>query len=402
MVTVQPFGLIIEITCLPKEKQLSTQTPDVVPYTVEKVEKLLDPSKMKMETVVANKPLLDRENARKAAGLTAGLASRIASGLYRACMFQTLDISLVEDHLAAVLTKSLNSATEDALRTRGALHKLSNGVECLFPSLVWAWANENHTKLVGKWLIEYFGSDANMNPKTFEEATLYFEGLLNHAYRQLKKTPLLNEYFDGADHIQENIKELIVHPREVLRVEEPSSLSSLGSEELYNKLQSGQAVYSKNVVGEGGDILIPLMLSEGKKKATLYLFCAQCKLAKRVDNLQEVETKAVEIPAVRELQAWANKQKKPLDVHGLYFTTHTPKLQTAKRKGVWFTKNSMEKWLSRLGVPRVNYHHARTSTSGSSALLRHRAMSWSTQQRPHLPTARCNAPNLLRRICRFL
>ena len=274
--------MIIEITCSPKEKQSSTQTPDVVPYTAEKVEKLLDPSKMKMETVVANKPLLDRENARKAAGLTAGLAS------------------LVEDHLAAVLTKSLNSATEDALRTRGALHKLSNGVECLFPSLVWAWANENHTKLVGKWLIEYFGSDANMNPKTFEEATLYFEGLLNHAYRQLKKTPLLNEYFDGADHIQENIKELIVHPREVLRVEEPSSLSSLGSEELYNKLQSGQAVYSKNVVREGGDILIPLMLSEGKKKATLYLFCAQCKLAKRVDNLQEVETKAVEIPAVRE------------------------------------------------------------------------------------------------------
>ena len=338
---------------------------------------------------------------------TAGLASRIASGIYRACMFQTLHISFVEDHLAAVLTKSLNSATEDALRIRGALHKLSNGVECLIPSLVWAWANEKHTKmvgewLVGEWLIEYFGSDANMNPKTFEETTLYFEGLLNHAYRQLKKTPFLSEYFDGADHIQENIEELIVHPRKVLRAEEPSSLSSLGSEELYNKLQSGQAVYSKNVVGEGGDILIPLMLSEGKKKATLYLFCAQCKLAKRVDNLQEVETKAVEIPAVQELQAWANKQKKPLDVHGLYFTTHTPKLQTAKRKGVWFTKNSMEKWLSRLGVPRVNYHHARTSTSGSSALLRHRAMSWSTQQRPHLPTARCNAPNLLRRICRFL
>ena len=333
---------------------------------------------------------------------TAGLASRIASGIYRACMFQTLHISFVEDHLAAVLTKSLNSATEDALRIRGALHKLSNGVECLIPSLVWAWANENHTKMVGEWLIEYFGSDANMNPKTFEETTLYFEGLLNHAYRQLKKTPFLSEYFDGADHIQENIKELIVHPRKVLRAEEPSSLSSLGSEELYNKLQSGQAVYSKNVVGEGGDILIPLMLSEGKKKATLYLFCAQCKLAKRVDNLQEVETKAVEIPAVQELQAWANKQKKPLDVHGLYFTTHTPKLQTAKRKGVWFTKNSMEKWLSRLGLPRVNYHHARTSTSGSSALLRHRAMSWSTQQRPHLPTARCNAPNLFRRICRFL
>ena len=338
---------------------------------------------------------------------TAGLASRIASGIYRACMFQTLHISFVEDHLAAVLTKSLNSATEDALRIRGALHKLSNGVECLIPSLVWAWANEKHTKmvgewLVGEWLIEYFGSDANMNPKTFEETTLYFEGLLNHAYRQLKKTPFLSEYFDGADHIQENIEELIVHPRKVLRAEEPSSLSSLGSEELYNKLQSGQAVYSKNVVGEGGDILIPLMLSEGKKKATLYLFCAQCKLAKRVDNLQEVETKAVEIPAVQELQAWANKQKKPLDVHGLYFTTHTPKLQTAKRKGVWFTKNSMEKWLSRLGLPRVNYHHARTSTSGSSALLRHRAMSWSTQQRPHLPTARCNAPNLLRRICRFL
>ena len=42
---------------------------------------------------------------------TAGLASRIASGLYRACMFQTLHISFVEDHLAAVLTKPLNSAT---------------------------------------------------------------------------------------------------------------------------------------------------------------------------------------------------------------------------------------------------------------------------------------------------
>ena len=80
------------------------------------------------------------------------------------------------------------------------------------------------------------------------------------------------------------------------------------------------------------------------------------------------------------------------------FNKDAPKLQTAKRKGVWFTKNSMEKWLSRLGLPRGNYH-ARTSTSGSSALLRHRAMSWST---PHLPTARCNAPNLLRRICRFL
>ena len=68
------------------------------------------------------------------------------------------------------------------------------------------------------------------------------------------------------------------------------------------------------------------------------------------------------------------------------FTTHTPKLQTAKRKGVWFTKNSMEKWLSRLGLPRVNYHHARTSTSGSSAdpaSPQHKESKENSNQIPH-------------------
>ena len=320
---------------------------------------------------------------------TAGLASRIASGIHGACMFQPLHTSYVKDHLAAVLTESLDISTEDALRTRGVLHKLSNGVECLNPSLVWAWADKNRSELVGNWLIEYLGSDANMNPKTFEETTIYFEGLLNHAYKQLGITPKLSVYFNGADHIQETIRELIVHPRPVAKVQKPSSLNILESRELYNMLQSGQAVYSKNIVEEGVDILIPLTLSKGDKEATLYLFCAQCKLAKKVANLQEVETKAVEIPAVQKLQAWATEEKVPLNVHGLYFTTHTPKLQTAKRNGIWFTKDSMEKWLSKLGLPKVNYP--------SSSLLRHRPMNWLPPQvkfqRP---------PRMLRRICRML
>ena len=37
--------------------------------------------------------------------------------------------------------------------------------------------------------------------------------------------------------------------------------------------------------------------------------------------------------------------------HGLSFTTHSRELETAHRTGMWFTRDSLERWLGRMGMP---------------------------------------------------
>eukprot|EP00754_Rhynchopus_humris_P033693 Rhum_TRINITY_DN15478_c2_g2::Rhum_TRINITY_DN15478_c2_g2_i10::g.160512::m.160512 len=94
---------------------------------------------------------------------------------------------------------------------------------------------------------------------------------------------------------------------------------------------------------EGIDVLIPLQLAKVGHEPTMHVFCGQNKLVEdRVKNLDSVEDKVENAIDALELGERG---------HRLYFTTHSPELATATRKGVWFTRDSLEKWLSRMGMP---------------------------------------------------
>ena len=91
---------------------------------------------------------------------------------------------------------------------------------------------------------------------------------------------------------------------------------------------------------KGVDVLIPLWLSKAGEDAVMHVFCGQNRLVDdRVSHLGDVEMKVQKAIADLKLDR----------AHGLYFTTHGRELETENRTGVWFTRESLERWLSRLG-----------------------------------------------------
>eukprot|EP01060_Flectonema_neradi_P033832 TRINITY_DN5786_c0_g1_i1.p1 TRINITY_DN5786_c0_g1~~TRINITY_DN5786_c0_g1_i1.p1 ORF type:complete len:431 (+),score=33.27 TRINITY_DN5786_c0_g1_i1:652-1944(+) len=268
--------------------------------------------------------------------------------------------------IAVVLTRSFGDPERNrTLRNGGALYTLSNGVTCLNPILVFRWAKDICKKPeVKKWLTEYFENDADITFKNFERMTLYYEGLLNHSYRKLQLKPTLSQYFSGA-FISEGIRDLIVHPREVVEVKKPESLANMGHEALYEALVNGHAVYSQKETEAGVDLLIPLFLSSRENDPPeLHLFGGQCKLVVKLGNISKAQKLAED--ALVEFTTWAKKRRTPIATHSLFFTTHEPKEKKNKKekekekeseslKGVWFRNAAMENWLCSLGLPRVNY-----------------------------------------------
>ena len=269
--------------------------------------------------------------------------------------------SVVDTHFTAVLAGTLTETEKAKLLTEGyLLQGADREVLCLQPALVRLWATSGNKKTGAQELAaKYFSTD----PKVFEEQTYLFEQLLNHAYAELKQTPEIGAYFSGA-YIEKSLQKFSVHPRPLPRdsVFRPSSLE----DEILvvkERLKEGATVHSANANEKGVDVLIPLdlrkspaPLAEKKESAaadddakadddppSMHIFCGQNKLVEdRVDNLSVVETKVA--TAIKELGLGDQ-------AHGLYFTTHSRELATAHRTGVWFTRESLERWLGRMGMP---------------------------------------------------
>ena len=272
------------------------------------------------------------------------------------------NISVVDTHFTAVLAGTLSETEKAKLLTEGyLLQGADREVLCLQPALVRLWATSGNKKTGAQELAaKYFSTDRFVDPKVFEEQTYLFEQLLNHAYAELKQTPEISAYFSGA-YIEESLQKFSVHPRPLPRdsVFRPSSLE----DEILvvkERLKEGATVYSANMKEEGVDVLIPLRLrktpaplSEEKESAAadddakadddMHIFCGQNKLVEdRIDSLTNVEKKVAK--AIKELDLGDQ-------AHGLYFTTHSRGLATAHRTGVWFTRESLERWLGRMGMP---------------------------------------------------
>ena len=293
------------------------------------------------------------------------LPAKLETAIQMAFKVNACNISVVAEHFTAVLAGTLGEPEKAKLLTEGyLLQGADREVLCLQPALVRLWATSGNTKTVAQELAaKYFSTDRFADPKVFEEQTYLFEQLLNHAYAELKQTPEIGAYFSGA-YIEESLQKFSVHPRPLPRdsVFRPSSLEDeiLAVKE---RLQEGATVHSANVKEEGVDVLIPLRLrktpaplAEKKESAaadddakadddtpSMHIFCGQNKLVEdRVDNLSVVETKVA--TAIKELGLGDQ-------AHGLYFTTHSRELATAHRTGVWFTGESLERWLGRMGMP---------------------------------------------------
>ena len=290
------------------------------------------------------------------------LPAKLETAIQMAFKVNACNISVVAEHFTAVLAGTLGEPEKAKLLTEGyLLQGADREVLCLQPALVRLWATSGNTKTVAQELAaKYFSTDRFADPKVFEEQTYLFEQLLNHAYAELKQTPEIGAYFSGA-YIEESLQKFSVHPRPLPRdsVFRPSSLEDeiLAVKE---RLQEGATVHSANVKEEGVDVLIPLdlrktpaPLAEKKESAAadddakadndMHIFCGQNKLVEdRVDNLTSVEKKVA--AAIEELGLGDQ-------AHGLYFTTHSRELATAHRTGVWFTGESLERWLGRMGMP---------------------------------------------------
>ena len=289
------------------------------------------------------------------------LPPKLETAIQMAFKVNACNISVVDTHFTAVLAGTLGEPEKAKLLTEGyLLQGADREVLCLQPALVRLWATSGNTKTVAQELAaKYFSTD----PKVFEEQTYLFEQLLNHAYAELKQTPEIGAYFSGA-YIEKSLQKFSVHPRPLPRdsVFRPSCLKR---EILVVKerLQEGATVHSASVTEEGVDVLIPLdlrktpaPLAEKKESAaadddakadddtpSMHIFCGQNKLVEdRVDNLVVVEKKVA--AAIEELGLGDQ-------AHGLYFTTHSRELATAHRTGVWFTRESLERWLGRMGMP---------------------------------------------------
>ena len=286
------------------------------------------------------------------------LPAKLETAIQMAFKVNACNISVVAEHFTAVLAGTLSETEKAKLLTEGyLLQGADREVLCLQPALVRLWATSGNTKTVAQELAaKYFSTD----PKVFEEQTYLFEQLLNYAYAELKQTPEIGAYFSGA-YIKKSLQKFSVHPRPLPRdsVFRPSSLEDeiLAVKE---RLKEGATVYSANMKEEGVDVLIPLRLrktpaplSEEKESAAadddakadddMHIFCGQNKLVEdRIDSLTNVEKKVA--AAIEELDLGDQ-------AHGLYFTTHSRGLATAHRTGVWFTRESLERWLGRMGMP---------------------------------------------------
>ena len=289
------------------------------------------------------------------------LPLQLETAIQMAFKVNACNISVVDTHFTAVLAGTLTETEKAKLLTEGyLLQGADREVLCLQPALVRLWATSGNKKTGAQELAaKYFSTD----PKVFEEQTYLFEQLLNHAYAELKQTPEIGAYFSGA-YIEESLQKFSVHPRPLPRdsVFRPSSLE----DEILvvkERLKEGATVHSANANEKGVDVLIPLdlrkspaPLAEKKESAaadddakadddppSMHIFCGQNKLVEdRVDNLSVVETKVA--TAIKELGLGDQ-------AHGLYFTTHSRELATAHRTGVWFTRESLERWLGRMGMP---------------------------------------------------
>ena len=130
--------------------------------------------------------------------------------------------------------------------------------------------------------------------------------------------------------------------------------------ELYDALMKGKALYSQKDNEEGVDMVIPLRCKRDEEAGPqIYLFCGQNKLVESVKNLGKVEKKALEVGEKLNIKLAAEcerrEEKTTFAVAGLFFTTHKAELRTELRSGVWFTQESLPKWLSRLGPPRLAF-----------------------------------------------
>ena len=86
-----------------------------------------------------------------------------------------------------------------------------------------------------------------------------------------------------------------------------------------------------------------LQLAEVGHTPSIHVFCGQNTLAEgRSDDLADAEEKVAKAIETLELGDQA---------HGRYFPTHSPALDTALRTGVWFTRDSLKKWLGKMGMP---------------------------------------------------
>ena len=252
------------------------------------------------------------------------------------------DVTTVSSIFANVLTGQLpEPSLVDSLMMRGVLNKTAHGVHFLHPSLVYKWAKGDTD--VQKVTLRYIESGRVANdPKLFEEQTFLFEQMLNCAYRELNppELPTLAKYFGGA-FVHADLQEFRVHPRQHVGEFTPDSLIK-NIESVHAALEDGKTVYSSQKNEKGVDVLIPLWLSKTGEDAVMHVFCGQNKLVdKHIENLGDVEMKVQTTITNLKLNR----------AHGLYFTTHSRELETKNRTGVWFTRDPLERWLSKMGMP---------------------------------------------------
>ena len=115
-----------------------------------------------------------------------------------------------------------------------------------------------------------------------------------------------------------------------------------GSDAIYGSEKNKKEVFGRDEAKDLDALEAPVTAGTGRSDAVMHVFCGQNRLVdNRGDNLGDVEKK------VQKAIADLNLDR----AHGLYFTTHGRELETENRSGVWFTTESLEWWLSRMGMP---------------------------------------------------
>ena len=298
---------------------------------------------------------------------------RLLDKIMEACGLTEEHHPLVEDNIHSAILGGVSYPKSYSLREQGVLQTVGYESECINPSLVHSWASKETgapaVRKLKKCIRDYFGADNLTDPKMFERQVLAFEALIHMVYADCKENlnknyeKCFDRYFATA-FVGNDLRSESIVPCKDVSISEHKSLEDFTSEELYNELHKGRRIYSTCDSKAGVDILIPFFVS-GWGKDTLHLLCFQ---NKQVGDIGKGKKKAgnVSIAAVEEMQTWCEKESKDaITVHPLVLSTYEPRTTwPGTANGVWFTRETMTKWIGRLGGVRLNFRKRKCKAKG--------------------------------------